>query len=359
MEYGNVYAFVRVLGDERIFSLSCFDLEDGSLVWSTPMSGTSQNMSFYSAPAVGDGKVLIVREGTEAVHLTAYDAMTGEGVWNYELSPTYKHYLSPVIVDDAVYMAQGPFERDGEVVTHCTVIRLDLATGEEVWTRTLDEPAASHAAYANDMLFVTRIHMYDGRTYISALDADTGNVVWSENIANEAYDMSCPVIIDGNVYVAVGANNAEYSYITRIICYDAETGDHIWATTQDDSYHVGWHVFAAGGDFVIPTVMSEETTFTAYDAATGDVTWSHTFGDVIEGTSSTDDTIVCTWTSNPFAGTEDYDMHIGLFDIATRRFVETYTESMPGSDYWVSSWMPALAGDSIVVCLGAKLMCYN
>jgi hypothetical protein len=105
--------------------------------------------------------------------------------------------------------------------------------------------------------------------------------------------------------------------------------------------------------------MSEETTFTAYDAATGDVTWSHTFGDVIEGTSSTDDTIVCTWTSNPFAGTEDYDMHIGLFDIATRRFVETYTESMPGSDYWVSSWMPALAGDSIVVCLGAKLMCYN
>ena len=155
--------------------------------------------SMETAPIVVDGIMYLT---TSYNHVYAIDAVTGKEFWHY------KHKQGPVMT-----YCCGPNNRGVAIL------------GDRLFMGTLDAKMV-------------------------ALDAKTGKVLWSTQIADPELGYSetmAPVAIDGKVLI--GTNGGEYGIRGFVKAYDAASGKELWsfATIPEKGHEGVWAVNDATG----------------------------------------------------------------------------------------------------------------
>jgi alcohol dehydrogenase (cytochrome c) len=150
---------------------------------------TDVRESMETSPIIVDGVMYVT---TSFDHVYALNAKTGEQIWHY------KHDMGPI----TVYCC-GPNNRGVAV------------SGDKVYLGTLDDK-------------------------LVALDAKTGKVAWSKDIADPSLGYSetmAPTVIDGKVLI--GTNGGEYGIRGFVKAFDANTGDLLWTFNTIPENSVG------------------------------------------------------------------------------------------------------------------------
>ena len=136
------------IGDGKVYvttaeRLHALDVSTGAEIWNASLGGTS------STPAVAGETV--IAGSSDGLH--AYDAGTGTPLWNF---PSAQMAVSPIVAGNLVYAATN--EKTG------TVYAVDIGTGEEVWSYTIEAPDdGTFAAF-----FASSPAVSDGVLYIGA-----------------------------------------------------------------------------------------------------------------------------------------------------------------------------------------------
>lgn len=171
--------------------------------------------------------------------VSALDAQTGKGVWEYALDPEgampevhEKHNLaspSPVTDGSRVYAWFGT----GQIVA------LDM-TGKPVWQRNLSRdygpfsiiwgPGSSPTLY-NDALFLLCYHGQSA--YLLSVDARTGKTRWKYDQKPGTLSYSTPVIVQGPKGPELIVNSSE-----GVAGHNPDTGDRLWYFTEDNSFPI-------------------------------------------------------------------------------------------------------------------------
>jgi glucose dehydrogenase len=173
MTHGN-YAQTRFHLADRINRETVGNLK---LSWSFEMDLTE---SIQSAPIVYDGIMYVTSSFN---HLFALDAKTGRELWRYE------HMMAA----PAVSLCCGPNNRGvealGDLVYMGTlasrVVALDARTGAVVWSRQVADPLRGYSITMAPTVVSGKVLIglagaeYGIRGALKALDADNGNEVWS------------------------------------------------------------------------------------------------------------------------------------------------------------------------------------
>jgi len=125
----------------------------------------------------------------------------------------------------------------------------------------------SHRLNSRPVVADGRVFMIDARGEVSAIDADTGNRVWSRRLEgpNERDRMAFGgglAFDSGRIYAHAG-----YNYFVAL---DAQTGSEIWRSEIIVPFH-GAPTVADGRVFV----ASDDNEMLSLDAATGTVNWTY------------------------------------------------------------------------------------
>ncbi len=207
---GGVHEFVNpIVVDGVVYysstegmTLYALDAATGSILWSYPTAGSDDPPSF------SNGRLYLASDS-----LYCIDAITGTRVWTFPGDVNVGG--TPCVMNGRVVCAT-----DVEYpVYDTTVFCLDTEDGQLIWERSLDGSIGNCIAGWNGMFFVgTR----DKGAALSALDAATGDVIWSNPVAENGYHDSSPVIVDGKIYIG-GMDD----YVHK---FDALTGSLEWMT---------------------------------------------------------------------------------------------------------------------------------
>lgn len=145
--------------------------------------------------------------------------------WTFDLSTSRGVEATPIVVDGVMYVT-GAWS-----IVHA----LDARTGEELWT--YDPEVSGEDAIKGCCDVVNRgVAVYDGKIYVGvfdgrleALDAKTGEVVWSTVTVDQSkpYTITmAPRIVKGKVLI--GNGGAELGVRGYVSAYDAQTGEKAW-----------------------------------------------------------------------------------------------------------------------------------
>ena len=145
--------------------------------------------------------------------------------WTYDLKTGRGIESTPIIVDGVMYLTSS----------WSIVYALDPVTGEELWVHDPEVDKAVGVKACCDV--VNRgVAVYNGKVYagvidgrLQALDAQTGEVVWSKVTVDQSkpYTITgAPRIVKGKVLI--GNGGAELGVRGYLSAYDAETGDLAW-----------------------------------------------------------------------------------------------------------------------------------
>ncbi|MCG8469624.1 MAG: PQQ-dependent dehydrogenase, methanol/ethanol family [Gemmatimonadetes bacterium] len=148
-------------------------------------------------------------------------------VWSYDFDLRGGVETTPLVVGGVMY-ASGPWS-----VVHA----IDARTGERLWRYDPGVPRIRGRLACCDV--VNRgVAMYEGKIIVGtldgrlvALDAATGEVVWDALTIdpNEAYTITgAPRVVQG--LVIIGNGGAEYGVRGYVSAYDADTGEMAWRT---------------------------------------------------------------------------------------------------------------------------------
>ncbi|MAT34767.1 MAG: PQQ-dependent dehydrogenase, methanol/ethanol family [Ponticaulis sp.] len=160
------------------------------------------------------------------LHQVNPDTVSQLGVaWTYDLKTNRGVEATPIIVDGVMYVTSS----------WSVVHALDARTGEELWVYDPEVDRAVGASACCDV--VNRgVALWEGKVYVGvidgrleALDAATGDLVWSTVTVDQSKDYTitgAPRIVEGRVYI--GNGGAEYPVRGYISAYDADTGELDW-----------------------------------------------------------------------------------------------------------------------------------
>jgi outer membrane protein assembly factor BamB len=138
----------------------------------------------------------------------AFNASTGEKLWNY----TIGEWVRPHLVDNGIFYASA---------NNSNLYALDALSGKKLWNRVLGDPLSIEPLIINGSLYAG----YSGR--MSCFDAATGAQKWVYE--TEGDRVSPPVFADNQIYV--GSNGPQYfAKVLRHNVYslNAFTGAEIW-----------------------------------------------------------------------------------------------------------------------------------
>ena len=172
---------------------------------------TDVKESLETSPIVVDGVMFVT---TSFSHVYALDAKTGQQLWHYA------HKMGPI----TVYCC-GPNNRGVQVLN------------DRVYLATLDSK-------------------------LIALNAKTGEVVWTTNIADPELGYSetmAPTVV--NDKVLIGTNGGEYGIRGFVRAYDAKTGKQLWNFDTIPENSVGvWATKDATGRDMHRDIQAEKDT---------------------------------------------------------------------------------------------------
>lgn len=145
--------------------------------------------------------------------------------WYFDLNDHNVVEATPIVVDGIMYVTEAMGK----------VFALDARTGKEIWyfdpevppetlVRACCQPVNRGVAVANDKVFVGAL---DGR--LIALDAQSGEKIWEQVTTDptQAYTITgAPRVVKNRVII--GNAGAEYDVRGYVSAYDADTGEMDW-----------------------------------------------------------------------------------------------------------------------------------
>ena len=222
-------------------SLYALDSETGELLWSFATGDVIR-----SIPALDSGTVFF---GSNDNHIYALDAATGTELWRYDTGDWVQY--TPEVRDGKVYVGA---HSDGDRLVHA----LDATTGEVVWTAGQPFPiGAQHKPTAiGDRVYA------QGAEYgqFFALEAANGQVAWQAEVSG--YVESAPTIVDGAVYLTVA---------NRAYAFNEETGEVIWEVNTEEFPARDFPALLVDGIYY----LAPSSKVYALDAANGEERWSY------------------------------------------------------------------------------------
>ena len=260
--YGVVFF---VTADDR---LNALDTRTGELLWTYdkefPVSQyvieggviylTSRDFALYAVD-VATGEVLWTHDGVDA-HLPAVeggviycsggdgllalDVSTGEPLWRYKIAGTEVRYCGPPTVADGVAFFQYTDQDLSQYALHA----LNASTGEFIWTHRLKDE------FWDDSLTVTDgvVHFSSFNEHVYALDAATGEMLWRRPCPSASN--TSKLAVAGGVVVVPSSSFGNNSCLYAL---DATTGKTLWRIPLDRSVHIP------------PVVVDGTVYFSSYD----------------------------------------------------------------------------------------------
>jgi alcohol dehydrogenase (cytochrome c) len=156
--------------------------------------------------------------------ITAANVSRLERVWMVETGQTNGHEAPP-LVNNGVMFVSTPGKQ---------VIALDAATGRVLWRyqRPLPEGVLLlHPTSRGVALYDNKVFLAGNEAVLIALDARTGNEVWTTKVADNSqgyYMTMAPLVADGKVMV--GVSGGEYGVRGFVSAFDVNTGRPLWQT---------------------------------------------------------------------------------------------------------------------------------
>ncbi|HJZ91087.1 MAG TPA: PQQ-binding-like beta-propeller repeat protein [Gemmataceae bacterium] len=230
------------------------------LIANSPLTLRPGDWSEFRGPA-RDGVIAGVSIATD------WNKNPPRPVWRHRVGPAW----SSVIVVDGRLFTQ---EQHGDTEA---VVCYDADTGKELWSR--DDPqrfweSVSGAGPRATPTFVDgRLYTLGATGVLNCLDAASGSVHWSRNIAAEAGAKppmwgcsGSPLVVDGLVIAFAGGDGDN-----DLVAYRAASGEPVWtAATGAISYSSPQLATLAGKP---QCLMLTDRGLTSVDPATGQVLW--------------------------------------------------------------------------------------
>ncbi|MEZ5244887.1 MAG: PQQ-binding-like beta-propeller repeat protein [Acidimicrobiales bacterium] len=246
-------------------AVSAIDASTGEVRWTSAPTGF--NIGPFGA-AVADGRVFAVYGSTGVV---ALDAATGDEVWVAEITatPTTGIDIQPVVYDGLVFVSTVPVSISGIYVggDRGVLHALDAATGEVVWT--------FDTVLGDDLWGNPDVNSGGGSWYPPAIDPERGLVYWG--VANPAPFPGTAEFPNGssrpgpNLYtnsaVALDIATGELQWYHQVIPHDIFDRDLVHTMIVD---------LADGSDLVVAT--GKGATVVGIDPDTGAPLWETPVG---------------------------------------------------------------------------------
>ncbi|MCA9933670.1 MAG: PQQ-like beta-propeller repeat protein [Ardenticatenaceae bacterium] len=229
-----------------------YDVETQSNQWVfSPQPG---RLSFYAAPSVEDGRVVVgdygVSQGmfSPGVVVSAYGLSAGSGstpdeLWAANQIAADRIVAPPLQVGDRVFVGTA----DNQVVA------LDATDGRELWRKETGHSIWGQPSYKEGVLFVTSM---DKKVY--AFDAENGDLVWDQPTELGGAIASKALVDTDLIYVtAFDGKLHAISQATGEIKWSAEGQDWVWgAPVMEDG--VVYFVDAAGNIYAVDGVSGKQ-----------------------------------------------------------------------------------------------------
>ncbi len=205
---GKLYVFSRQDGDEIV---RCLDAQSGKELWQNKYPAKPANgpaISFpgpRASPAVENGKVVTLGvSGT----LSCFDANDGKILWRKDDTksnlPMFFTSSSPMIVDELclVQLGGGDMNRGGGAAKGM-IVAYDLATGTEKWK--WDCEGTAYASPVMQVVDGKKIIVAETATNLVGISIADGKLLWQTPFAVEGrgYNASTP-LIEGSTVIFGG-----------------------------------------------------------------------------------------------------------------------------------------------------------
>jgi len=291
--------------------------------------GEGRYRKLIATPVVALGRVYTLDADTE---LTAFDAETGEELWDFDITPENE--------DDGGWGGGLAFYQGRLYVTtgYGELIMLDYETGQEYWRVHIGPPLRTPPTVTQG-----RVFLVTPDNELFALDANTGEVLWTHRGLEETAGLlgGGGPAVSGSVVVVTYSSGEIYAY-------RAENGRVVWTDTLAYAARLG--SLAALNDINGSAVIDRGLVFAvshsgrlvAIDLASGGRLWERDIAGV-----------QTPWVAGDYLYVVTLDGHVVcLFRIDGRiRWVSTLPQFEDEEDredpiHWSG---PILAGDRLLV----------
>jgi outer membrane protein assembly factor BamB len=209
-----------------------------------------------------DGKLVDVRIATD------WKENSPRQVWRHRIGPGWSSFA---VVGTRLYTQE---QRGGDEVVVC----YHTDTGEQLWSHTdsarFTEIVAGPGPRATPTFYQDKIYALGAAGRLNCLEAATGKVVWSRDIAADSKVKvpqwgfsSSPLVAQGIVTVFAGAENKS------VLGYNAVSGEPVWSAGEGKLSYCSPHLARLGG--IEQVLITTDQGLTAFDPPTGKVLWRH------------------------------------------------------------------------------------
>lgn len=253
-------------------------VEDGRELWRrafafTPFPKHKFNSFASSTPAVDGERVYVAWTTPARFTLAAFDH-GGRVVWERDLGRSVSQHnsgSSPIVQEDKVILAN---EQDGD----SSLIAVDARTGATRWQT---PRKTTRAAYSTPCVYEPpggrSVLIFNSQSHgISAIDPDTGGVVWEFASAFDKRSVSSPVIAAGLVLGSCGQGGGAGNYAVAVRPGDPANGrpaEAAWYLRRSSPYVP---TSVAVGDYLF--LWSDMGILSRVHAPTGEVKWQERVG---------------------------------------------------------------------------------
>ena len=239
----------------------CLNASDGRELWSfVPPTGRG---AVDGGPAVAAGRVIV--SDWDGHHYYCLDEETGTQLWNFTVEGNAQS--TPAISKDRAVISGWEWGLGGKI--YC----VSMDNGSEIWNFTTKNSPCGSAAISEDTAYLTTYN-FEGDGEVMAISLQNGSLLWQKPIART----DCtPALAEGCVYVCGGTDGFSDK---ATYCFDANTGDLLWKTSEDDG--IGeWRcspAYARGLLLVGKTENMNYVALCALNATTGETVWRYPAG---------------------------------------------------------------------------------
>ena len=245
-----------------------------------PMSPVLQNYKPVDAERLknpADGDWLMVRRTyagwgySPLEQITPANVARLQPVWSFSTGVTNGHEAPPIVNNGVMFVATPGNQ----------VIALDAKTGGLLWRyrRPLPEDVILlHATSRGVALYGDKVFFAAGEAVLVALNAKTGQEVWSAKVADNknGYYMSVAPLVAGGK-VIVGASGGEMGIRGFVAAFDLNTGKEVWKTYTvpapgepgSETWPKGDQWKTGGGSIWVTGTYDPETNLTFWGTGNG------------------------------------------------------------------------------------------
>jgi outer membrane protein assembly factor BamB len=255
-------------------------------------------------------------------------------IWRHHIGPGWSSFA---VIGPRAYTQEQRGEEE-------LVVCYDANTGAELWTHSekvrFTEVVAGPGPRATPTFYDGKIYAHGAKGVLNCLDAASGKVIWSRDVASESKAKlppwgfaSSPTIVQGIVSVFTGAPEKK-----SVAAYNAATGEPVWFSGSGQDAHSYCSLQPAKIGGVEQLVVSTNRGLESYDAKSGEVLWNYDW-DIKDFARCIQPTIV-----------SDSDVLIGTgFGMGTRRVHVTHDENKWATQQvWMSQAIRPYYNDMVV-----------